>query len=114
MVRWEAHNGFSEVLKWCEENRDTKAWIDLTLYVDEPLTISQIKELKEIRPNIINIRPVLKNGLELNYKPVNRINLPVEELFRDFYRKGYQTEPGSELTRLFLELLDEDKEGEAI
>jgi len=113
LVRWEAHNGFLEVIKWCEENRDAKAWIDLTLYVDEPLSISQIKELKDIRHNIINIRPVLKNGLELNYNPVNRINLPVEELFRDFYKKGYQTEPGSELTRLFLELLDEDKEGEA-
>jgi len=111
LVRWEARAGFPEVSKWCEENRDREAWIDLTLYVDEPLTISEIKTLKELRPNLINIRPVLKKELAVNLNPVNRISLPIEDIFQEFYRKYYQTEPGAELTKLFMELL-EDKEGE--
>lgn len=114
LVRWEAKSGFPQVIKWCEENRDREAWIDLTLYVDEPLSISEIKNLRELRPNLINIRPILKKELAVNFNPINRINLPIEDIFQEFYRKNYQSEPSTELTRLFLELLEDEEGGDVL
>jgi exonuclease SbcD len=112
LVRWEAKEGFGQVIKWCEEKRDKEAWIDLSIYIDEPLTLSEIKTLRELRPNFINIRPVMKRELEDHFNPVNRINLPIEKLFQEFYRKTYQSEPSTELTQLFIELLEDEEGGE--
>ncbi|MFZ7101478.1 MAG: metallophosphoesterase family protein [Peptococcaceae bacterium] len=113
LVRWEAREGFQQVIKWCEEKRDLTAWIDLTVYIDEPLNISQVKQLKDLRPGIINIRPVFNKQMPAGFKAENRMNLPVEQLFRDFYQQNFQSEPNGELIRLFLDLLAEEKEVEA-
>jgi exonuclease SbcD len=113
LVKWEAQFGLEQVLKWCEENRDPRAWIDLLIYMDKPLSLSEIKQLKEIRPEIINIRPILKNEQAKSIILENRINLPIDQLFRQFYQKNYQIEPSPELIKLFLELLVDEKEGEA-
>ncbi|MGI6224959.1 MAG: exonuclease SbcCD subunit D [Peptococcales bacterium] len=114
LVRWEAQAGFPQVIKWCEENRDQSAWIDLTLYVDEPLTLNEIKTLREMRPNFINIRPILKKELGMNFSSINRINLPIEDIFQEFYRKSYQAEPSADLTKLFIELLEDEEGGIAL
>lgn len=114
LVRWEATQGFQQVIKWCEEKRDNNAWIDLVVHIDQPLTISQIKQLKDLRPEIINIRPYLKVEKEKNKIMENRINLPVEQLFRNFYYKDFQKEPPQEIIRLFLDLLAEEKEAEVL
>ncbi|NLT95568.1 MAG: exonuclease SbcCD subunit D [Clostridia bacterium] len=112
LVRWEAKEGLSQVIKWCEENRDKEAWIDLIIYTDEPLTNSEIKTLRDLRHNFINIRPVMKKELSDRFNPINRISLPIEKLFQEFYRKNYQAEPSAELTRLFMELLEVEEGGE--
>jgi len=113
LVKWEAEHGFAQVVKWCEENRDSKAWIDLIIHVTEPLQASEIKYLKEVRPEIINIRPILPE-MTGSFNRENRISLPVDKLFREFYEKNYHVEPDEELTKLFLQLLEDEKEGEAL
>lgn len=111
LVRWEAREGLPQVIKWCEENRDPNSWIDLMIYVSEPLQFSEIKLLREMRPDIVNIRPVLPE-MEQLLQVENRMSLPVDKLFRQFYYHHHQVEPKEELVKLFLELLEEEKEGE--
>ncbi|MFZ5943113.1 MAG: exonuclease SbcCD subunit D [Bacillota bacterium] len=113
LVRWDAPLGIQQVFKWCQEKRDYLAWIDLAIHLDEPLTIGEIKQLKEIRPDIINIRPVLKNMVQKEAQWEDRINLPIDELFKSFYMKNFQSEPKDELLKLFLELVDQGREVES-
>ena len=108
LVKWDAPGGLAQVFKWCEENRDVEAWIDLSIHVQEPLQAQKIKKLREIRPGIIHIRPILPE-MDRVLKLENRINLPVEKIFRQFYYKTYSTEPMS-LVKLFLQLLEDEEE----
>jgi exonuclease SbcD len=112
LVKWKAE-GLNQVLKWCEDNRDPHAWIDLTIHVPEPLQAQEIKMLRELRPQLINIRPVLPE-MERVIDLAGRDRLPVDDLFRQFYQRQNQTEPKDELVKLFLELLQVEKEGEEV
>ncbi|MEG6617571.1 exonuclease SbcCD subunit D [Peptococcaceae bacterium 1198_IL3148] len=111
LVKWKADQGLNQVLKWCEENRDPNAWIDLTIHVPKPLQAEEIKMLRELRPKLINIRPVLPEmarAMDLT----GRESLPVDDLFRQFYQRQNQAEPKEELVQLFLELIQAEREGE--
>lgn len=105
LVRWRAEDGLAQALKWCEESRDANSWIDLQVHVPQPLQQHEIKTLRELRPQIINIRPVLPE-MEKTLQVTNRTSLPLQELFCQFYYKNYGTEPEQELVELFLELLE--------
>lgn len=109
LVKWDAPGGLAQVFKWCEDNRDVEAWIDLSIHVQEPLQAQEIKKLREIRPGIIHIRPILPE-MDRVLKLENRINLPVEKIFRQFYYKTYSTEPNEDLVKLFLQLLEDEEE----
>lgn len=111
LVKWDASGGLTQVYKWCEENRDQGAWIDLNIHVSEPLQAQEIKKLREIRPEIIHIRPILPEMTRI-LKLENRINLPVESIFRQFYYKNYSAEPNEDLVKLFLQLLEDEREEE--
>ena len=106
MVKWDAPgacrflNGVKKI--------GTEAWIDLSIHVQEPLQAQKIK-VKEIRPGIIHIRPILPE-MDRVLKLENRINLPVEKIFRQFYYKTYSTEPNEDLVKLFLQLLEDEEE----
>ena len=99
--------GLSPGFKWCEEN-SMEAWIDLR-FMYRALTGSGNKKLREIRPGIIHIRPILPE-MDRVLKLENRINLPVEKIFRQFYYKTYSTEPNEDLVKLFLQLLEDEEE----
>ena len=81
------------------------------IHVPEPLQVSEIKLLREMRPDIVNIRPVLPE-MEQVLQVENRMSLPVDKLFRQYYFHHHQVEPKEDLVKLFLELLEEEKEGE--
>lgn len=111
LVRWQVKKGLDEAIKLCESSQDHNAWIDLTLHVPEPLQAEEIKLLRTLRPKIINIRPVLPE-MERLMTLEGRERLPVDQLFSQFYQHHYGVPPNEELVKLFLELLQQDKEGE--
>lgn len=111
LVRWQAKEGMTEAINWCEGQQDSNAWIDLTLHVPEPLKAEEIKLLRSLRPKIINIRPVLPE-MEKLIQLQGREKLPVDQLFGQFYQHHHGVEPNEELVKLFLELLQQDKDGE--
>ncbi|MCS5694518.1 exonuclease SbcCD subunit D [Desulfofundulus thermocisternus] len=107
LVRWRATGGYEEVLAWCRAGRDERAWIDLEVHAAAPLTREQVERLREIRPGIIDIRTVLpqRDGEEAGARDLDA--LPLDELFRLFYRQqAGGGDPPDELVRIFLELLE--------
>lgn len=108
LKKWEALNGITEVLKWCEEGRDVNAWIDLEIYTDAIIGSEEQKQLRDLHPGIINIRPRLKNQLirDIDYK--DRETKRVDELFREYYMSKLGMEASEELMDLFLNIVNQD------
>lgn len=113
LVRWQAKAGIDEAIKLCEGSQDSKAWIDLTIHIPEPLTAEEIKALRTLRPKIINIRPVLPE-MEKSLQLAGRDRLPVDQLFSQFYQQRHGVEPNDQLVATFLELLAESQGGEIV
>ncbi|MBB6449126.1 exonuclease SbcD [Geomicrobium halophilum] len=109
LTRWKAIDGLSQVYQWLEKGRGTDEWIELSIHSERTLKPNEIQAIRRAHPGIVTIRTILPHE---EFKEVEtRRDLPVEELFRQFYEKktGGAT-PDPELTKLLLELLEEEKE----
>jgi len=116
LVRWEARGGLAEVYRWLDENRDSNAWIELEIWLEEALTHEQVGRLRAMREGIVTIRPVYAGTADDGWAAggERRGDLAPDEMFRRFYRR--QTggaEPDEALVRLFLELIAGDGREEA-
>lgn len=112
LVRWTALNGLEEAIHWLNEKGSEEAWIDLEIHVDQPLSQDQIRMLRDLSDNIINIWPVLKNSEQSMVFEQNRRSKPLKELFEDFYKAKTGVAPREDLTRFFLEIAATDEEEE--
>ncbi|WP_078551482.1 exonuclease SbcCD subunit D [Bacillus alkalicellulosilyticus] len=109
LVRWKAKQGLAEVYQWLDEGRDKEAWIDLEIHLEHSLSLEEIHRLRKLHTGFIHIRPVFAEMAEREL--VRAANVPIDELFNRFYkRQSGGAEPEPELTRLFLELINEEKE----
>jgi DNA repair protein SbcD/Mre11 len=107
LVKWKATEGISQVHSWLEEGRDSSAWIDLEIHLTTTLSIEEIHRLRKWHPGFIHIRPIFQQELEVAV--TRQANLPIDQLFSQFYEKqtgGAKPEP--ELIKLFLELVQQD------
>jgi exonuclease SbcD len=104
LVEWTAKEGIGQVHRWLDEGRDARAWIDLTIHLNEALNMGQLQDLRKSHEGIIHIRPVYPD-MQDEIHGMER-SLPVDELFRRFYlRQTGGAEPEPELVRLFLSML---------
>lgn len=107
LVRWRATEGYAQALAWCREGRDADAWIDLEIITPTPPTREEEERLRELRPHLIRLQVTVAGadaaGRE-NHREPDYVLLPLEDLFRHFYRQQTGGEPDPELVRLFLEL----------
>jgi len=104
LVHWVARNGFEEAVTWCREGRDPEAWIDLQIYTPTPLNTEQNRTLRGLRPEIVNLWPVLTATETGEVLALNRRALPLPELFDGFYKSKTGGVPDPELVKLFVEL----------
>ncbi|MGE5630640.1 MAG: exonuclease SbcCD subunit D [Caulobacteraceae bacterium] len=114
LKQWKARNGIEEALRWCEEGRDSNAWIDLEIHTDRALTLEEQKRLRELNPGIINIRPVILEEKEAQFSYEARESKRIDELFKDYYRYKTGMEAADEILETFLEVVnyssDEDND----
>ena len=110
--RWVVKNGLDEAMIWCEEGRDSNAWLDLEIHTDKVITMEEQKRLRELNPGIINIRPVVKSEERMAESFENRESKRIDELFKDFYRHRTGMEVSEELLITFLEAMNAEEEQE--
>jgi exonuclease SbcD len=110
LVKWKAVEGMQQVYHWLDEGRDANAWVDLEIHLQHALSLEEIHRLRKHHTGLVQIRPVFED--QLTTAEVQRqADLPIEELFRRFYeRQTGGAQPEEELTQLFLDLLNTDKE----
>ena len=93
--------GQAKELLACYEN----CYIELTLYLNEPLVPSQIKELKECNEGLISIIPEIKSDTAV-FEYTARKNRTATDLFTEYYKSQYNQEPPHDLLALFLEIAE--------
>ena len=84
-------------------------YIELTLYLSEPLISSQVRQLKDANAGLISIVPSIQNG-SLGGAEVSRRQMSASELFCEYYKSLYAKEPPKELTELFLSVTEGNDE----
>lgn len=108
--RWIASEGIGQALQWCEEGRDSNAWVDLEIHTDRILTVEEQKRLHELHPGIVNIRPRLRAEAGESLEPESREGKKIDELFKDYYRYRMGSDVNEELMSAFLEILNDDSD----
>ena len=84
-------------------------YIELTLYLSEPLISSQVHQLKEANGGLISIIPSIQGG-EIAAAEISRKQMSASELFREYYKSLYAKEPPEDLTALFLSVTEGNDE----
>jgi len=111
LVEWRAAEGPAQVYRWLAEGRDPRAWINLEIRTQKPLSLPEVQELRKACPRFVEIRAVYPEAeAEAETARESRAGMPVDRLFADFYEKKYGAPPDGQLVALFLEILGEEEE----
>lgn len=95
----------------CRENSKRNVWVYLEIKTDKFITQENIKLMKELKKDIIEIVPIVENEEEAAFDYESLTEKSMAELFKDFYLKERKVEPSEELMDLFLQIAQEE-EGE--
>ncbi|HHW67938.1 exonuclease SbcCD subunit D [Defluviitalea raffinosedens] len=112
---WRCEN-IEEAMEKCRENSQRNLWVYLEVKTDRVLLQSEIKELKRLKQDIVEILPVYTN--QENEEEIENIkDKSIDTLFKEFYIQHRQVEPTEEMMELFLSVMmgeeDEDAAEEA-
>lgn len=111
LVEWRAYEGPAQVYRWLAEGRDPRAWINLEVWVEAPLSLPEVQELRKACPRFVDIRAVYPEALRYAARE-SRAGMPVDQLFASFYERRYGVKPDDQMIALFLEILGEGEAGE--
>jgi exonuclease SbcD len=107
--------GIEEALNRCQEQAQKDIWVYLEIETDRVLTRDEIKALRDIRKDIVEIRPLLTIEENKEDEIENLSELNMIELFNNFYIKDSGVQPSRELVEMFSQIIGEEgEENEAI
>jgi DNA repair protein SbcD/Mre11 len=106
-------NGVSEAIEMCRVNSQKDIWVYLEIKTEEFISTEDIKTMRDLKQDIIQIRPDIKGLDELETAMDNINEKSMEELFTNFYTSQRLVTPSNELMQLFLEIAGEEEEYEA-
>lgn len=95
-----------EALKRCKEESGRDSYVYLDIKSDRTLTMEEIRLLKSLKDDIMDIRLILDGAESAALE--EREALSLKDGFVDFYKKNRQAEPDSELIELFLSVMGEE------
>lgn len=105
--RWYC-NGYEEAREKCKENQNRNCWVFLKIQTEEVILEEQIKELKSLKRDLIEITPVLPHAEEMEEEEMMRQEENVVELFKRFYKNTKNVEANEEILTLLQNLIGED------
>jgi exonuclease SbcD len=84
-------------------DNNKNCYIELSLYLDKPISHTEHKELIADYPDIVSVITIIE---EAEKKKQTRKNFNKKEMFIAYYKYKYQNEPSKELLDLYLELME--------
>ena len=98
--------GIEEAINICEENKDKNIWSYFEIVTDEVINQKNIKTMKSLLKDIIEIKPIINQSYE--YEHVDMREKTMKELFVEYYKFRNKVEPKGELLDLFLQIVEEE------
>ncbi|NLJ88244.1 MAG: exonuclease SbcCD subunit D [Epulopiscium sp.] len=102
-------SSIEDALKKCEENSEKNVWVYLEIKTDRVLLQSEIKEMRRLKKDIVEIVPIFNDEEEEEEIEDNK-EKSLEELFKEFYYHQKQVNPTEEMIELFLSIINEGEE----
>jgi len=104
--------GIAEALEKCEKHKKRSVWVYLEVETDQVLSQSEIKALKELKPDLLSIMPILEkqDDIEGESKPEEK---GFECLFTEYYEHIRGIKPGDQLQALLGSILNDEVDHEA-
>ena len=97
-----------EAITKCEENKERECWVYLEIKTDRYIREDEIKQMKDLKKDILEIMPKVK-GLEEEVA-LDLKEKSFEEIFKDFYMKEREVPPDNEVVELLLSIISEEGE----
>lgn len=98
----------------CNENKEKNCWVYLEINTDRYIREDEIKLMKSIKNDILEISPVISEVGEEEAELRSYSEKSFDDIFRDFYTKERHVEPQKEVVDLLLSILyGEEDEDEA-
>lgn len=95
---------FEEAVELAAEHADRDCWVYFEIETQNYIREDQIKQLRSIKKDILEIMPIMAERQALLTSDVNFADQSLEELFKAFYQKERGVEPTEELVELLLDL----------
>lgn len=103
-------DSIEDAMEKCEENKDREVWVYLEIKTDKYITPEDIKAMKEIKKDILEIRPIIVGEDEEEESFLSVREKSMGELFKEFYLKQRMVEPSEEIMDLFLNIVEKEEE----
>ncbi|MDF2607002.1 MAG: nuclease SbcCD, subunit [Bacillales bacterium] len=103
---WDCEN-IQAAIDLCREKSSEDSWVYIQIHTDRIINQDEIKEMKRLKQDIIEIRPILKGQSNDEEITNNITEKNLEELFVMFYKSKNEVEPTQDLTEMFLQLAGE-------
>lgn len=97
-----------EAIEKCKDDGERELWVYLEINCDRVISQKEIKQMREYRKDIIEIKPIFKSTEDKVEAFENLTEKTMEEVFNRFYLWKNQVPPTQELVELFLNIADEE------
>lgn len=104
-------DSIDEAIYKCEENKDRECWVYLEIKTDRYIREDEIKAMKKLKGDIIEIIPKITLDEEENDER-SFSEKSFQELFTDFYEKERGVKPEEDLLELLLNIVKEEGDEE--
>ena len=91
----------------CRNKSEENSWVYLTINSNRVLLQSEIKEIKKLKKDIIEIS-VISPNMSMEKQEIHKEDKNIIEQFKDFYIKEESIEPSDDVLKLFMELMEEE------
>ncbi|GAA0127520.1 exonuclease SbcCD subunit D [Clostridium sp. CTA-19] len=100
-----------EAIKKCEENGNRECWVYLEICTDRYIREDEIKSMKSLKKDILEIIPKIKEEEE-EFDMATFLEKSFESIFKEFYFKERKVEPQDEIVDLLLSIVKDGDENE--
>lgn len=97
-----------EAINKCSDNTDRNCWVYLEISTDRYVTEEEIKKMKGLKKDILEIIPKINNVEEEENSMSSLMDKSFKDIFKEFYLKTRKVEPEDELIELLLSIVEED------
>ena len=104
---WKCKDIEDAILK-CEENKNRECWVYLEVKTDRYIREDEIKQMKELKKDILEIMPKVTGINEDENEGLSLREKSFEDIFIEFYKKERNVEPEKEIVDLLLSIASEE------